>query len=66
MTPAMKARKNLGLTIYQVADLAAVSAATVSRVERAKQDSSKDTAENLAKALGISEEQILYPERFKE
>ena len=66
MTPARKARKSLGLTIYDVAKKAGVSAATVSRIECEKQDCKADTAASLAKVLLIPEEKILYPARFKD
>lgn len=64
MNSIKKARKRLGLTIYDVAKKAKVSPATVSRVEREKQGASADVAERMAKVLGVSEEMILYPERF--
>ena len=66
MTPARKARKALGLTIYDIGEKAGVSAATVSRIEREKQESTPETAARLAKVLNITEEQILYPERFSQ
>lgn len=64
MTPAKKARKALGMTIYEVADKVDISAASVSRIEREKQTATTENASALAGVLGITEEQILYPERF--
>lgn len=63
-TPAKKARKKLGMTIYEVAGKSGLSAASVSRIENGKQECSGDSAERLAKTLGLREEEILYPERF--
>lgn len=66
MTPLRKARIKKGLTIYQVARKAGVTASIVSRIERGYSSSSR-MAERLARAVGnITEEQILYPNRFNE
>lgn len=64
MTPVKQARKRKQLTIYQLAEKTGLSACSVSRIERGKQGVSKETAEKLAKVLGITEQKILYPERF--
>lgn len=52
------------MTIYSLARKAGVRAPTVSRIERGHPTSAR-TAEKLARAVGISEEKVLYPERFK-
>lgn len=64
MSAVEKARRELKLTIYDVAKKAEMSAANVSRIEKGKQGCSVASAARLAKVLGISEEMILYPERF--
>ncbi len=64
MTPAKKARERKQLTIYEVAKRTGMSAASISRIENGKQGVSSLTAAKLAKALGITEQKILYPERF--
>jgi transcriptional regulator with XRE-family HTH domain len=66
-TPLRAIRKERKVSIYAVAEAAACSPTTVSRVERGVQNASSDMAERLAKYFdgGITEEQILYPERFK-
>ena len=64
MTPCKAARKRLGMTIYDVAKSAALTPASISRIENQKQTASPDAAFRLAKILGITEEKILYPERF--
>lgn len=63
MSPLLHERQKQGLTIYQVAKKAGVSPPTVSRIERGA-STTPGTAERLAKAVGISEEKVLYPERF--
>jgi len=63
MSPLRIARQKQGLTIYQVAKKAGVRAPTVSRIERGSATTPR-TAERLAKAIGISEEKVLYPDRF--
>lgn len=64
MTPAKQARERKKLTIYDVARRTGMSPASISRIERGKQGVSKDSAAKLAKTLGITEQKILYPERF--
>lgn len=65
MSPLKKARIKQGLTIYEVAKKAGLRAPSVSRIERGYSTSAK-TAERLARAVpGISEEMVLFPERFQ-
>lgn len=63
MSPLQEARKQKGMTIYDLAKKAGIKAPTVSRIERGCATTPR-TAERLAKAVGISEEKVLYPERF--
>ena len=64
MTPMKKARKAAGLTQADLAQRLGCSQAHVSDVERGTAAASPKLAAEIAKALGIPEEQILYPERF--
>lgn len=64
MTPIKQARERRKLTIDQVAERTGLSKASVSRIERNKQGVSASTAARLAKVLRISENKVLYPERY--
>lgn len=65
-TPLQRAREAKGLTQTQLADLAEVRQSTISRLESEPPAmvASPELAEKLANALGISELEVLYPERF--
>lgn len=62
-TPMKKARKGKGLTIYDVAKAVDLSASRVSCIERGA-PTSRDKASAIAELLGITEAEVLYPERF--
>lgn len=63
-TPLARARKAAGLTQIQLAEKIGVLQSTISRLERGQDSASPSTAEKLAGVLGISELEILYPERY--
>lgn len=68
-TPLKLIRKKRGKTQEDVANAVGVSQAHISSLEANKERASPDLAEKLAEYLGrdlITEEQILYPERFME
>lgn len=52
------------MTTVQLARIVGVGQSTISRVERMEQGATADLAERLAQCLGITEIEILYPERF--
>lgn len=69
MTPLMKVRLAAEMSIGAVARAVEKTPTHISKVERAKGRCSPELAEQLVKLFGqdhITEEQILYPERFKE
>lgn len=66
-TPLKEARAKKKLSIRALADAVGVSAPHISNIETMKVGVSAELAERLVEALGrdsITEEQILYPERF--
>lgn len=63
-TPLRKAREQAGLTIAELATAAGVDRGNLSRIERGRTNASLESAERLAKVLGISELEILYPKRY--
>lgn len=63
-TPLKLARIRSGHTQEALAAMVDTTKVTISRVERCRASASRGLAERLAKALGLTEEQILYPERF--
>lgn len=63
-SPLRQARRQRELTLQAVADAVGTDTGNLSRVERGLQIPSKDLAERLAKFFGITELQIIYPERF--
>ena len=67
MTPLKKARKDSGKTIYDVAEKVGCAPATISRIERGD-PTSPDLAAKISEYFDkqVTEEQILYPERFTE
>lgn len=65
--PLQRARKKKGLSLRALAEAAGTTAAHICNLENMKARASAEMAEKLASALGgdlITEEQILYPERF--
>lgn len=65
--PLKSARKRLGKTQADLADAAGVSQAHISALEIMKERASPALAEKLVELLGranITEEQILYPDRY--
>lgn len=67
MTPLKKVRKDRGDTIYDVAEKVGCAPATISRIERGD-STSPDLAAKISEYFDkqVTEEQILYPERFKQ
>ncbi|HEY0963468.1 MAG TPA: helix-turn-helix transcriptional regulator, partial [Pseudomonadales bacterium] len=63
-TPLRLARERLNLTIQQVSQDVGIDAGNLSRIERGVQTPTVETAAALAAHFGISELEILYPERF--
>lgn len=63
-SPLYRARLSAGLTQNQLAEKSGVLQSTISRLERGQDSASPSTAEKLASVLGISELEILYPERY--
>jgi transcriptional regulator with XRE-family HTH domain len=64
-TPLEKARNKRNLTQTELAKKAKCSQATISKLEQRAHTATPDLAARLAKALGIQELQILYPDRYK-
>lgn len=64
MTPIKRARRAKGLSQQQLAAAAEVSQAFISELERGQCRSSPAIAEQIALVLGITETEVLYPERF--
>lgn len=67
MTPLRAIRKKRKLTIYDVARAVDVRPGTISKIERGMAGASSELAERLVTFFGrpaITEEKILYPERF--
>lgn len=62
-TPMRSARKKRGLSLDDLAEKVGASKGHLSNVERGH-GCSPDLAEKLAAELGISEMEILYPQRF--
>ncbi|MBU1692310.1 MAG: helix-turn-helix transcriptional regulator [Gammaproteobacteria bacterium] len=62
-TPMKKARTGKNLTIYDVAKAVGLSASRISCIERGA-PTSRDKVTAIARLLGITEEEVLYPERF--
>lgn len=63
MSPLRKARQERELSIYEIADMVGVSAASISRMERRLQCPSVATAAKLSSLLGLTLEQVFLPER---
>lgn len=64
-TPLQQARERAKLTIAELARSAQVDRGNLWRIERVKARASLEAAEKLARVLGISEMEILYPERYE-
>lgn len=65
-TPLKAARLAQQLSLSQLAAAAQVDRGNLSRMERGILRGSPDAAARLAAVLGISELEILYPERYLE
>jgi transcriptional regulator with XRE-family HTH domain len=63
-SPLRSARLKRGMSLYEAAPLVRLDVSQLSRIERAGRTTRK-TAERLADFFGITEEQVLYPERFE-
>ncbi|EAZ5303116.1 helix-turn-helix transcriptional regulator [Salmonella enterica] len=68
ITPLRKARLDAKLTIVEVAAIVHCDPGNLSRMERGMQRPSAEIAEKLTNLFGsgLTEIQILYPERFVE
>lgn len=62
-SPLRSARVKRGLTLRQACALVELDFSQLSRIERDGR-TSRETATRLAEFFGITEEQVLYPERF--
>lgn len=66
-TPLKRVRRELGIKQETIAAALGVSQAHISCVENRKERASPDLAERIVRFFGreqITEEQILYPQRF--
>jgi putative transcriptional regulator len=65
-SPLRQVREAKGQTIVEVCNAVGIDPGNLSRIENGKQKPSTEVAEKLAKFFdgGITEMQILYPERF--
>lgn len=67
-TPLKKARMTKKLTLEQVAEAVGSDSGNISRIERGKQNPSKEMVTKLVALFadeGLTELQILFPERFQ-
>jgi putative transcriptional regulator len=64
MTPLERVRKEKGYSQHKLASLADVEQANISRIERGQMTPSLEFAQRVSGVLGITELQILYPERY--
>lgn len=62
MNNMKRARKLKGMTVYEVADKVGITAGAISRIERGKSGVRVGNAKKLAEVLGISIEEVLFPE----
>ena len=62
-SPLRSARVKRGLTLRQACALVELDYSQLSRIERDGR-TSRETATRLAEFFGITEEQVLYPDRF--
>ena len=62
-TPLQAARERASITQEQLAKAVGVSQSTISRIEKGGA-ANPDLAADIAKAVGLSELEILYPDRF--
>lgn len=65
-TPLRKARVSAGRTLTAVAEDVGIEKGTLSKIETGKSTPSTGLAARLASYYGISEMEILYPERYVE
>lgn len=65
MRKLRKIRKGRGYSLVQASEILGIDASHLSRIERGLQRPSPDVAELLSKLFGVSEIQLLYPERFQ-
>jgi len=59
-------REQLGLTQVQLAEKAGISSKAIGRYEQGSRTPPVDIAQNIATALGISVNELLYPEAIRE
>lgn len=64
-SPLRAARIQRGLTLVEAGEKIDLDISTLSRIERDGR-TSRETATRLAEFFGITEEQVLYPDRFVE
>lgn len=64
--PLYHARKKHKMTIYELARKVGTSPSAISRMENLAFPPGRELAEKLSNVVGISEEKLIYPERFTE
>jgi transcriptional regulator with XRE-family HTH domain len=62
-TPLRQARRARGMSLEAAAAIVGLDMSQLSRIERTGK-TGRDTATRLAQHFGLTEEQVLYPERF--
>lgn len=63
-TPLRRARIQAGLSQSELAEKVGITQGSLSEMERMECRPSPDVAEKLAAILGVSEMQLLYPQRY--
>ena len=63
ISPLRQKRWEMGLTVREAAALVGIDIGQLSRIERTGR-TTRETAERIAECFGVSEENVLYPERF--
>jgi putative transcriptional regulator len=63
-SPLRSARLKRGMSLHEAAPLVRLDVSQLSRIERAGR-TTRETAARLAEFFGVTEEQVLYPERFE-
>lgn len=63
ISPLRHKRWEMGLTLPEAAVLAGIDVGQLSRIERTGR-TTRETAARIAECFGVSEEKVLYPERF--
>jgi transcriptional regulator with XRE-family HTH domain len=58
-------RLQRGLTIRELAELAGISASTLSYIERGEQTATEDVVQKIATVLKVSSNHLFYPAKFR-